>query len=105
MCKWRLKDEKEKRRSGGAKGGSGGCNETCSSRTETVSRAAMRTECAGIKGEDNGTERGKEMKSSNRGGVREREEEDAVNGQRVGCAERKSCLPERGRQRTRKRLQ
>ncbi len=45
----------------------------------------METECAGIKGEDNGTEKrgGKEMKSSNRGEVRE-QEEDTVNGQREG---------------------
>ena len=43
----------------------------------------MKTECVGIKGEDNGTERGKEMKSSNRGGVREHGE-DTVNGPKVG---------------------
>lgn len=63
----------------------------------------MKTECAGIKGEDNGTKRGNEMKRANRGGVREGEE-DAVNGQRVGRAARKSCLPQRGRQPARKRL-
>lgn len=35
----------------------------------------MKTECVGIKKEDNGTERGKEMKSGNRGGVREHRED------------------------------
>ena len=56
----------------------------------------MKTECVGIKGGDNGTERGKEMKSGNRGGVRVHGE-DTVNGQRVGRAERKELFTREGK--------